>query len=288
VTRRRARICWGTIVGSWIAGNVFDVLTWPRLDKIAAAPHATPPTWVVAAGCAFACLLAVVVANRRVRACLRLRPRLSRPSVHGDTYLEAFVLRTVLDVVVLLATWALVRFATRGYWSDWVSIMFEVAGRLPDAAAITYVFLRVRSVRIPLAEWGWRRGNGVLRELPIGVLAGILVWLVWQLGDTVRGPGDAYRFQTSISSIVVAPIIEETIYRGALYRYMRDRMSWLPAVIFSSTVFAAMHTTYQMPFVYVSGLVYGLLREWRGSLTASIAAHASWNALAIAAGGLWS
>ncbi len=288
MTRRRAWICWGLIAGSWIVETAVGILAHVPRPEIAVPPRATPPAWAVAAACVVACLLVAAAASRRVRACLRVRPRLSRPSVHGDAYLEAFTLCAVLDVAVLLAVGVLIRMAIRHAWSDrtW-TIVLMFAGRLPDAAAIAYAFARARSVRAPLAEWGWKRGGGALRELSVGVLTGILIWLVWQLRDAVVEPNDTSTFLgwSMASSVTLTPIFEETICRGALYRYLRDHMSWLPTVIFSSALFAAMHSASRMPHAYAAGLAYGLLREWRGSLVAPVAAHASWNALAIAACG---
>ena len=81
--------------------------------------------------------------------------------------------------------------------------------------------------------------------------------------------------------MIVTPMIEETLHRGALYRHLRDRLRWPIAVLISASVFACVHTPMsRWPFVFVGGLGYALLREWRGSLVAPLTAHAVSNLLA--------
>lgn len=255
----------------------------PR-PELPAPPSAVPPAWLIAIACVGAVLFLVAAAKRRGRACMRMRPRLSRPAAHGDAYLEAFVLKSVLD-----AAWIVGITFIRLDWSTLEAL--SSSGRYLPLLAIAYVFARVRSFVAPLAEWGWRRGRGVLRELSIGVLAGLLLWLVRQLPRAPFEPGASGLSLASMHTTMVlgttvwTPIVEETLYRGALYRYLRDRFRWLPAVVLSSAVFAAMHSFWQMPYAYVLGLACALLREWRGSLIAPVAAHASWNLLSIAAVG---
>ena len=258
----------------------------PRLDLPSPQP-ARPPAWIVGIACFGAALLVLAVVKRRGRACMHMRPRLSRPSTHGDTYLEAFALKSVLA-----ATWiAAITFIDWDWDDDSTLAVLSSLGRYLPLLAVVYVLARVRSFRVPFAELGWWRGRGVLRELSIGVLAGLLIWLVRLVPRTVLGSDASDSFLLSKSTVVIleitvwTPIVEETLYRGALYRYLRDRLRWLPTVVFSSAVFALMHSSSQMPYAYVLGLVCALLREWRGSLIAPVAAHASWNLLSTAAAG---
>jgi membrane protease YdiL (CAAX protease family) len=54
------------------------------------------------------------------------------------------------------------------------------------------------------------------------------------------------------------------------------------AVVISALVFAMAHESISSwPFVFVSGMVYALLRERRGSLIAPLTAHATANLLLI-------
>lgn len=78
---------------------------------------------------------------------------------------------------------------------------------------------------------------------------------------------------------VWAPIVEETVFRGALYRHMRARLYWLIAAPITAAVFGAMHG-YPVPLlmpVIALGVGFAMLREWRGSIIAPVTAHAIHN-----------
>ena len=225
-----------------------------------------------------------------------MRPRLSRPSAHGGRYLEAFALRGVLLAAlaagVVFIDWT--DFIDWG-WDDpaWTVILVLDLLEPSFLIAAIYVFARTRSFRVPLAEWGWRRGTGAFRELSIGVVAGMAIWSIRGLAGAVLEPDAAglglwsSRHPLQLLAVVVwVPIVEETVYRGMLYRHLRDRLRWTWAVVISAAVFAVMHSPLHWTRVFASGLAYALLREWRGSLIAPIAAHATVNLMGRAAAGL--
>ena len=87
---------------------------------------------------------------------------------------------------------------------------------------------------------------------------------------------------------VAAPIVEEIMFRGVLYRYLRDqtsRMLWflsfLVSALVSSFVFAIIHPQGVVFVPILGALAVGFCigREWRGSLIAPIIAHALNNAV---------
>jgi membrane protease YdiL (CAAX protease family) len=72
-----------------------------------------------------------------------------------------------------------------------------------------------------------------------------------------------------------APLTEEMIFRGALFRQLRGRWAVLIAAPASALFFAFMHP-YPLPLlipIFTLGLIFSLMREWRGSLAASMTAH---------------
>jgi hypothetical protein len=85
----------------------------------------------------------------------------------------------------------------------------------------------------------------------------------------------------TMGAVILAPLIEETIFRGALYQYLRSRFGVLTAVVLSATLFGAIHPYNGPGVIQVAsmGLVWGLLREWRGSLIAGVVAHALHNGM---------
>jgi membrane protease YdiL (CAAX protease family) len=81
---------------------------------------------------------------------------------------------------------------------------------------------------------------------------------------------------------VVAPFVEEIIFRGALFRHLRDGTwrlgtigSFAVAAIVSSVLFAAIHPQ-GWPFIPVLGSLaaaFCVAREWRGSVWPGMVAH---------------
>ena len=80
-------------------------------------------------------------------------------------------------------------------------------------------------------------------------------------------------------AVVLAPIIEEIMFRGALYSWLRERLSAAPAIFISAFLFASLHPQGLVGLAPLTaiGIVLGFLREWRGNLTVCMAAHACVN-----------
>src|SRR5262249_39913843 len=87
---------------------------------------------------------------------------------------------------------------------------------------------------------------------------------------------------TLFAAAVAAPIVEETMFRGVLYRHLREatgRWGRVWAVLVSglvgSFVFAATHPQgwLAVPPLMALALAFALAREWRGSLPAPMVAH---------------
>jgi membrane protease YdiL (CAAX protease family) len=86
---------------------------------------------------------------------------------------------------------------------------------------------------------------------------------------------------------VMAPIMEETMFRGLLYRHLRDATrGWkLAGLVFSALVvnviFAAIHPQGVFAIPTLASLACGfvLAREWRGTLIPCIIAHGVNNTL---------
>lgn len=101
--------------------------------------------------------------------------------------------------------------------------------------------------------------------------------------------GDALTFVLVILiACVAAPIVEETMFRGVFYRYLRDanfhRAQWLSvavACIVNSLIFAAIHPQGLMALPLLSTLAIGfsLAREQRDSLIAPMTMHGINNGL---------
>ncbi len=157
------------------------------------------------------------------------------------------------------------------------------------------------------AEVGWHRGRGFFNEVGAGILSylallpfyfllAILVAigmiLYYSLSGQKQPPidnkvmdlaggGPAEVVLVFLLATIWAPLVEETIFRGALYRLVRSRAGVLLAAILSATVFAVLHAYMVPQLILVGSLGFGfaLMREWRGSLIPSMTAHAIHNGL---------
>jgi membrane protease YdiL (CAAX protease family) len=86
-----------------------------------------------------------------------------------------------------------------------------------------------------------------------------------------------------ILGVVVAPIVEEIMFRGVLYTWLRQRLNIAGAVVISAMVFAWVHPQGLIGFLPIAflGAVLALLREWRNNLLAPIVAHAGFNLVSL-------
>ncbi len=176
------------------------------------------------------------------------------------------------------------------------------------AAGIAMCWPLCRGIRFRdlLAASGWTRGSGIAKEIGIGLLVlPLLAVTVWGLaailpaearhsddiGAMLSSGDPVVLLLTAIAGVVVAPLVEEFCYRGLLYRHLREVMRHRsPAtgigvgIAVSGILFAAMHPGGPSTFAHhlLFAAFTALLFEWRGSLLASIALHASWNLWAFA------
>ena len=145
------------------------------------------------------------------------------------------------------------------------------------------------------AGLGWQRGRGFWREVGAGIAgylaglpvlaAGAVVSLVLQRfsgSDTSHpivneiGGGGWRTLRLLLLAAVWAPIVEETMFRGALYHHLRGRLKWPLAAALVALLFAAVHPQgwAAIPVLGAIGFWFAALREWRGSVIAPATAHA--------------
>jgi membrane protease YdiL (CAAX protease family) len=103
---------------------------------------------------------------------------------------------------------------------------------------------------------------------PMVLIATAHSWLLWLQAFFVAG--------------VVAPIVEETMFRGVLYRHLREattRFGRVPSVLASalavSFVFAVIHPQgiQGVPVLMALAISFALAREWRGTILPAVVAH---------------
>jgi membrane protease YdiL (CAAX protease family) len=111
--------------------------------------------------------------------------------------------------------------------------------------------------------------------------------------DTITSFQDAYRSARQesglvllwIAVVIAAPISEEIMFRGFLYRgWARSPRAVLPAVVITSTLWALSHVQYDwfgMLQIFLLGLILGWARWRSGSTMLTFGMHASTNTWAM-------
>ena len=95
--------------------------------------------------------------------------------------------------------------------------------------------------------------------------------------------GDATWF--IVVAVLCAPLFEETIFRGFLYRSLRRGWPAWAAMCASAGAFAACHPPLAVAPVFVLGVVAAGLVEWSGSIVPSMVLHMTYNAVVLST--LW-
>lgn len=162
-------------------------------------------------------------------------------------------------------------FAVKGVWREvgWGFVMYLASLPLFAAGvAMTFVLMMIKEALFPSAE---PPSNPVLEM--VGGANPVLLLLLASL------------------VCVWAPLCEEMVFRGALFRHMRSRMGFFGAGLCSALLFAAMHSygPLMLTPLIVLGFMFAFMRETRGSLIPSITAHFVHNTtiLAVVATMVW-
>lgn len=141
-------------------------------------------------------------------------------------------------------------------------------------------------------------GLGVAVRLVAGIAAAIVIAILTTVTDReVAVPeqvtGDLQGFELvvfAVFAVVVAPVTEEFLFRGLLYRSIRDRHGVALGAVVSAILFGAIHyvpgpwpdaLALQITMV-VTGLGLALVYERRTTLLAPIVGHAAFNLIAVA------
>lgn len=85
-----------------------------------------------------------------------------------------------------------------------------------------------------------------------------------------------------IAAVILAPIVEELIFRGCLYRFLKSQTTLLPAQITSGIFFSMIHWNLLsfLPLVLV-GIFLARIYEKTGSILVAIWFHAFFNAFSL-------
>lgn len=85
-----------------------------------------------------------------------------------------------------------------------------------------------------------------------------------------------------ISAVIMAPVLEEILFRGLIYTRLKKGMPAIVAAVLSSLVFGLMHgTIIWVMYAFVLGMIMTWLFERYQSLAANITFHLAFNAMGL-------
>jgi membrane protease YdiL (CAAX protease family) len=140
----------------------------------------------------------------------------------------------------------------------------------------------------------WALVAGVALQFLLGALVLPLVHLVndqkQQLVDDLRNASGPKLTVLIIAAALVAPVMEEILFRGLLLRALRRHFDPQWAVAISAAVFAGAHLTDAslgtlaiVPALFALGLISGVAAVRLGDLSVSIPLHIGFNLVTVAA-----
>lgn len=258
----------------------------------------------------FAMLMVLVNLARRGKLQSGLDP-IAHGGVYAETFLVWFALFQGLSILALFA-------------ADWPGPLRNVIAMAGSLFAVVWPRLRGLSFQQIRQDIGWTLGRkpalepvvgvaGYAMALPLALIgitcSGLLLLGLrafeqqsgggqsLQVGNTPVHPiiyglshGDFWtRLEIFLLACIAAPIVEETFFRGVLYRNLREAtrswgwMSFFASAFVSSFLFAIVHPqgAIAVPALAALGFSFCILREWRGTLIPSMIAHGINNGLVL-------
>ena len=246
-----------------------------------------------------------------------LRSNMVSPASHHGLYVEVFVVW--LFVFLLFTILASLVAQTIAEGNATVAMLFTLCAFFGSLSALLWARVRGVAWSQMQRDIGWHRGAGICKELlwgvvgyattlpilGIGVLLTMLLFAIqsaFSHGDPLGGTGGGshpiivdiaeggwqVRILLLVLASIAAPIVEETMFRGVLYRQLRSVspranlfLSIAGSVFLTSFLFAAIHPQGWVAIPALMGIAIGmnLMREWRGTILPSMVVHGVSNGL---------
>lgn len=265
-------------------------------------PLAKGSLWQVFVQCAFAALLALALWQKlRDRLPYLLDP-VERPPARidvGDGLIAAMAFLTLQMVIAVIA------YAADASDQTAILISFSLSGLLVTLTVL-YFLLRAktelvfetlgmqRRADVDSAAAGASAGMGLAIGSGIGMLGLVWLWLLnnvpllqsWHEDTDLLPPSGMLGLLIPLG-IVAAPIFEEFIFRGLLFRGLERSLGSGRAIFASAAIFALVHPAISVPAVFLLGLAAAWIFRRQGLLIAPIMTHASYNAVVILVPAFW-
>ncbi len=240
-----------------------------------------------------------------------LRSRLHALSRHDGVYAETFALWIIVFEIILIGA----AFVAEDV-PEHMRLAVSIVGFFLSLGVLAWPVIRGVPWETVRRDIGWTRGRGLGIELGCGLVGyaaaipiaavGLLLTLLLivlaapeggassaahPIVGELAGGGWAARIQVLVMASLAAPIVEETMFRGVLYRQVRSAAGrlapWLSiaaAAAVTSLVFALIHPqgVLAVPALAALAVAFSLAREWRGSLIAPMVMHGVSNGIVMA------
>ncbi len=143
-----------------------------------------------------------------------------------------------------------------------------------------YAVLKLRYRQPVLAPLGWIRPKPLQASASLGI--GVTLGIVAALYQRAQLPavGIPPSWPLVLLAALLAPILEESLFRGCLFPLLASKVGDIVAVAITAGTFALFHgptdLTHWISFG-LTGIAYGLIRVISGTTTAPAMAHSAYN-----------
>jgi hypothetical protein len=212
----------------------------------------------------------------------------------------ALILSQIVGVLAYVVT---IRLTQSGQFLSTHSLLHSgqavtVSTVLSTAAVIPFLWVLTRIRTQNVAEylalcWPARR-QVVISVIAFAVFmaAQVLVAHWWESSSDMKFMQDmdssaraAHAIPLLIAAVVVAaPVGEELVFRGFLYRTLELRFGGIAAIVVTALGWAVLHIQYSLvgiTVIFAGGLLFGAIRRYSGSLYLTMLMHTMWNGLAL-------
>ena len=232
-----------------------------------------------------------------------LDPQNNDPTISATTrvpktwdFMETLFVALVAYAVYGVTSW--LAYAVLVAMHDSAALSPSVLRRLDSAASIiacgptiAVLWIAVRMAGRELAEYlalNWPRRDELMRALMIVAV----LWMVEIASSTVIEPVDLYGafggvaglFLFFVALIITAPIMEEFLCRGFMFRgWSQSFLGPTGAIVLISAIWAALHVQsswWGRVWIFVSGLALGYFRSRSHSTWLAVICHSAINVLA--------
>ena len=153
--------------------------------------------------------------------------------------------------------------------------------------AMIWHLIHFKYVKFNLKSFGEVSGKTIGLSIPLIVAGMLFINLCSEFIGLPDLMQDTFRAMSRnvfgiISIAIMAPLVEELLFRGAIQGYMlRKGMKPLHAILIASAIFGIVHMNpIQVPFAFAIGMIFGWLYYRTGSVIPGIVGHFINNSIA--------